>query len=251
MPDSDKTNEKVYTQEDIDKRVNELAEAKIKAIREKEQFERDKAELEKQKEALEIQKQTLEKLQSSKAEGQESPKKSVKKEEAPMPVLNEEQQQKLYQDFQRREYENKLTSFKAQVKNHITEHKTEYSNLSKLKDDQSFNFIINKMTTHKDATGQDMSLPDAVKAVESDVEGMVKSLAPNQGQSPVDLNELSGDDEYMEGLDRKTEAPPEMSQSLEGKGNTSETSDGQEKDFSKIPEGADLVKSSFKKTFIS
>ena len=250
MSDNNTTNEsKGQSKEEIEKRVNELAEAKVKAIREKEEFEREKQELAREKAELAKWKEELTRKtrEAGTPQPQPEPQKQPANTKEAFDGLTKEQQVKLYEDFQRRQYESKLANFKNQIKQHIVDNKDSYSNLSKVDENQSFSLIVNKMNSHKEVTGQDLSLSDAVKAVETDVKSLVSTLMPKKSPESLDTGDELANDGYREDFERNSITPPVMSQELEDKSSTNETGTSGETDYSKIPQGADLAKSIFQK----
>lgn len=254
MPEDRQTNQtsekegKAYTDEELKKKVDELAEAKVKAIREKEEFERQKADLEKQRQELDRWKDELAKQTIGKQEPSPQPKQKVKEEPASnFEGLSKEQQVKLYEDFERRQFDLKMANFRAEIKGHIQDNKDDLGHVSKMKDDQVFNMIVAKMNDHKNSTGQDLSIVDAVKNVDSDVKSLIGTLAPQQKTSELDIDHEMGDDSYKEDFS-ETSNSPVMSQELEDKGSDTGKETMTENDLSKIPEGSDLMKSVFQKT---
>lgn len=235
------------TEEEINKRVEALAQAKVKALQEKQEFERQKAELEKQKVELEQWKARYVEATQNKTPAPKpaEPKPKPKAEEA-FKNLTQEQQIELYKDYQQRQYDLQLANFKAQVKAHITDNSEDLGHLGKLDETHAFRQIVDKMNDHKAMTGQSLSIVEASKMADTELKAMVDKFIPEKKEAVFDLE---NDPEYNLDMDKDTS--PSLSQELEEK-ESSTTDTGKVTDTGKLPDNeADFVKQVFKESLQS
>ena len=235
------------TEEEINKRVEALAQAKVQALQEKQEFERQKAELEKQKVELEQWKaRYVEATQSKGKAPQPQVTEKPKVKENPLQGLTPEQQIALYKDYQQRQYDTQLNNFRAQVKAHIKDNADSFPHLGKLDDTRAFRQIVDKMNDHKAVTGQNLSMVEASKMADADLKAVIDQFMPEEKEPMFDLE---NDSEYN--LKMEKEMVPNLTQELEEK-DSSVTDKGVEKDSGKLPDNEhDFVKQVFKESLQS
>lgn len=244
-PDEKQTG-RTYTEEEFNKRVQDLADAKVKALEEKREFERQKQELEKQRAELEQWKSRYVEATKQKPQQQPQTPAQTKTAEEAFKGLTPEQQINLYKDYEQRQYEIQLANFKNQVKAHIHDNVGDLSHLGKLDDVRAFRQITDKMNDHKAATGQDLSIVDAAKMADNDIKTMVEQFtAKEETKSEFDLDK---DPSYNPDKDIEKLAPtPNLTQELEESGSPQKT--GDKTDLGKLPNNEqDFTKQVFKES---
>ncbi len=251
------TKEDLLNSPEVKQKIEELAAAKVRAIEEQRSLESEKKSIEVEKIRLQEWQQRLENSTRSK---QSEPKQETEKKQevssSDNPFaklgLDEATATDMVKDYQNRQYQNRIDAFKAKMNAHVEDNKDSLGYLSKIDNEKAFAMIVTKMSAHKEATGQDLNISDAVSGVNEELEEMVSTFSPKQEASDnLDLRDNVSSD-MVEADGNSEDSYKSISSASEDTGTEGELKQddfGFGRDLSDNSDfRKDLIKSAMKKT---